>query len=58
MDKFVSAPERQPGYVCEGSLRMFYPKLDDADFAQRLALFWRDKMGRTIADLGILEIDF
>jgi hypothetical protein len=37
---------------------MFYPKLDDADFAQRLALFWRDKMGRTIADLGILEIDF
>jgi hypothetical protein len=32
--------------------------IDDADFAQRLALFLRDKVGRTIADLGMLEIDF
>jgi hypothetical protein len=32
--------------------------IDDADFAQRLAAFLRDKVGRTIADLGMLEIEF
>jgi hypothetical protein len=32
--------------------------IDDAGFAQRLALFLRDKVGRRIADLGALEIDF
>ena len=32
--------------------------IDDADFAERLASFLRDKVGRTIAELGTLEVDF
>jgi len=32
--------------------------LDDADFAQRLASRLRHEIGRTIADLGQLELDF
>jgi len=32
--------------------------IDDANFAERLALYLREQVGRTIADLGKLEIDF
>jgi len=32
--------------------------LDDAYFAERLASFLRGKVGRKIADIGRLEIDF
>ena len=32
--------------------------IDDANFAQRLASFLREKVGRRVADLGMLEIDF
>jgi hypothetical protein len=32
--------------------------IDDANFAERLASFLREQVGRTISDLGKLEIDF
>jgi hypothetical protein len=32
--------------------------LDDSDFAARLAAFLRDNVGRTIAEIGTLEIPF
>ena len=32
--------------------------IDDANFAERLASFLREQVGRTIADIGKLEINF
>jgi hypothetical protein len=32
--------------------------IDDANFAERLASFLREQVGRTIADIGKLEVDY